>query len=429
MSNSVILERSMKADLNPDRLTFLPIDPFAAWPDVASRVAGLGGGQSSPGPGYAFQSLDIQPVIGPVRFTLQFHELAASRGTLTIRIQARSAYPGTVPVVIKSVALSLADVADRDGLVRVELMSRRNMVYMIGGTIDDDTDAQAIWLSLSLDPREREVSLLDAAPRDMPGPLPMVAPVGALLQRPELATMQPAILARPVSQAMTDSQCHDRLVTAWNEVLHQPEGTDLERWQQAFILQALHYYGIASDGGAALAMGGRRHPLPAYMAARGCTVLAAAMSCDDLPDGDPGLALERLNYPELCAPRRFFEAVHQTVFQDMAITPGVAGFDFLWSIDGPVGADARIWFPHMVRASMDCLRTGGLAIHMLRYSGEIGAPSDPGSTSYGRAEIERMALALIADGHEVAQLKFAIDAPQMPGDQHIPFALVIRRMR
>ena len=108
-------------------------------------------------------------------------------------------------------------------------------------------------------------------------------------------------------------------------------------------------------------------------------------------------------------------------------------------------ARARARFPQMLRDTMACLKPDGLAVHLLRYSGEIGtsaayhaATVDTGSEhdaadhdrgSYCRAEIERMALSLIADGHEVAQLKFDVDPRQAPGDRAIPFILVARRIR
>ena len=429
MSNLARLEQAAGIDSNPDRLEFLPIDPFAAKRDAASRVAGLGGEHASDDPGYVFQSLDIYPALGPVRFTLQFHQLAATTGTLIVRIFAISAHPGTVPMLVKSVAVDLSGVADNDGVFSVEMICRRNMVYTIGGTIDDDTDASALALSLSLDPRERDVPLPSDGPTKMSATVPGVARIENLLQRPELATMRPAVLARPVSQAMTAAQCRDPLISAWNGVIRQSGGAEFERWENAFILQVLHYYGIATDSGSGLRISSKRHPLPSYLAERGCTVLAAAMRRDDLPQGDPGLALEQLCYADLCTPRRFFEAVNLTLFEDLAIPPGLTGFDFLWSKDASVGPGARPRFPQMVRDSISCLRPGGLAIHMLRYSGEVGTPSHAASTSYGRAEIERMALSLIADGQEVAQLKFDVDTPAMPGDRGIPFALVARRMR
>ena len=115
-----------------------------------------------------------------------------------------------------------------------------------------------------------------------------------------------------------------------------------------------------------------------------------------------------------------------TVFEDLTIPMDLTGLDFLWSINAPTGARER--FPQMVRDSIRCLKLGGIAIHMLRYSGEIGAPTT-GSSSFGRAEIERMALSLVADGQEVAQLKFDVDTPDRPGDSAIPFALIGRRIK
>ena len=428
--STTITSTTTEIDHNPERLTFLPIDPFAARRDAASRITGLGGKRPGDEPGYVFQSLEIYPVLGSVRFTLHFHALEATTGTLTVRVHAlSSAYPATAAILVNTVTIPMRVIAEQNGFVHVALTSRRHMMYTIGGSIDDETDASAMALSLSLDPREREAPPPCAKPSKLPAPIPIVAPIERQLARPELATMMAPVLARPVSQAMTEAQNRDPLVAAWNAVLHQPDGGDGERWENALILQALHYYEMPANAGSGLGIA--RHPgrLPSYLAARGCTILVAATRHEDLPDGDPGLALERLVRPDLCSPRRFFEAVHQTLFQNLEIPPSLTGFDFLWSTGAPNGSGARACFPQMVRASIRCLRPGGIAIHMLRYSGEIGAPVPAGSESYGRSEIERMALSLVADGHEIAQLKFDVDRPDQPGDRAIPFALVAPRIR
>ena len=66
MSNTITRERTTDVDPNPDKLTFLPIDPFAAKRNVASRIAGLGGNDPGDESTYVFQSLEIFPVLGPV---------------------------------------------------------------------------------------------------------------------------------------------------------------------------------------------------------------------------------------------------------------------------------------------------------------------------------------------------------------------------
>ena len=422
-------DHDVVVDLNPDRLPFLPIDPFAARPGTASRVSGLGGDHPSQDPGYVFQSLDLYPVLGPVHFLLQFHGLIATTGSLTVQIDAFSYHPGTHPLPLKEIAIPMQAIVEAGGLVRVDLISRRNMGYRIGGRIDDDTDAQAIGLSLSLYPREREAPDLG---RDVRKPVvdrPDVTPVEGWVEKPELAVMRPARLACPVSQAMTPQQAADPLVAQWNAVLHQVDGNPAERWDNAIILQALHHYGVPTEAAAGLCIGGRPHRLPAYLAGRGCSILVGATHRGELPDGDPGLALEQLLHADLCAPLRFFEAVHLTLFDRLAIPAALGGFDFMWSLDACTGPDARALFPHMLRDSVRCLRPGGMAVHMLRYSGELGMPADPRSTSYGRAEIERMALSLVADGQEVAQLNFDTGGPDQPGDRHLGFALILRRTR
>ncbi|WP_010219024.1 hypothetical protein [Sphingomonas sp. PAMC 26621] len=440
MSDQMLLEPAESHDPNPDGLSFLPIDPFQARPHVASRIAPLGGPDAGEDPTYAFQSVQVFPPPGAVRFTLTFHDLLATTGTLSIRVHALSTFPGTAPMLLKTVTLDLAGIAVGDGMVEVAFESRRNMMYTLSGTIEDETDAVAHALSLTLTPRERDAPLPNADPVN-PSAAPRVARIAHHRERPELVTMQKPVLARPVSQAMTAPQIRDPLVAAWNGVLGQPDGSGAEAWENAFILQALAYYDVPTKDAAALGMFPAYHPLPSYLAGRGCTVLTAATQRDDWPEGDPGRALEQLHDRSLCNPRQFFDSVHLTLFEHLAVPPGLGGFDFLWSTGTSRDATTRARFPQMLRDSIACLKLGGVAIHMLRYSGEIGtlsyldtvdpdaAPNDPPWTSFARAEIERMALSLIADGHEVAQLKFDVDPRQGIGARNIPFALIARRMR
>ncbi|MDR6116757.1 MULTISPECIES: hypothetical protein [unclassified Sphingomonas] len=416
---------AMSADPNPERLTFLPIDPFAAHRQMASRIAGLGGEHRASEPGYAFQSLDIYPVLGPVRFTLHFHGLIAATGTLTVRIHAFSLHPGTAPVLVKEVDITLPKAMEDDGIIHVDIISRRNMGYMIGGAVNDDTDARADALSLILSPREREAPSLPHHVEKAPAPSPDVKKIDGWQEKPELATIQPVLFACPVSQPMTAAQLSDPLTIAWNAVLHQA-GCDIQNWEDAFILQALHYYDVVPKGGSGLGMGRRRSRLPAYFAGRGCAILSASLHHEDLPDGDPGLALELLEADDLCSPHRFYEVVHLTLFDRLTIPPSLTGFDFLWSTDAYDVPEAQERLPQMLRNSMRCLRPGGLAIHMLRYRPNASATGDTASAGFSRPEIERMALSLIADGQEVAQLNFATD-PQT-NDKPVPFALIARRI-
>lgn len=410
----------------PDQLSFLPIDPFAAFPQLASGVAGLGGDATGDAPGYVFQSLDIYPVLGPNRFTLHFHGLSATRGTLTVRVRALSSHPALppfpAPMPLLELTVPLHELAAHGGLLHVDLVGRRNMGCTIGGTIDDATDARASALSLSIDPRARAAPPLPDAPVERVAPPAVATAPAERAGRPELAVIGVPQLARPVSQAMTAAQLRDPLVAAWSAALRQDGGDPAERWGHAIILQALRHYGVDLDAARGLGIVTRAHPLPSYFAGRGGTTLVAVTRPEDLGEADPGVTLERWHDPDLCSPRRYAEAVHLTLFDRLALPAMREPFDAIWSIDAWRSAPDR--FPPMVRGAMPWLRPGGVAVHLLPYAGTLDHPAD--GRGLGRVEIERLALTLVADGHEVAQLDFALD-PASRGAT--PFALIARRPR
>ncbi|WP_174279092.1 hypothetical protein [Sphingomonas bacterium] len=409
---------------------FLPINPFGADSNLASRIAGLGGDRAPDDPGYTFRSSDIFPSPGLARFELHLHDLSARFGTLALRVEARSIYPGTAPIVVKDIAMPIAAVVAANGRAAISFVARRNMAYIVSGRIGDETDAWGSAASLSLYPRPSEATPLDDRPVPIP-PAPPERPSGAVrVGRPELVTADPPLLSAPVSQAMTIAQLRDPLLNAWADALGDEPGDDAARWGDAAVLQALHHYsgGAALVGGRVLGIAAEPRSLPAYLAGRGATVLIAAPARRDLPEVDPGLLLEQVARPALCAPAHFFAAVHATALTDLVLPSGLAGFDALWSADAAATGGDRVHLAAMMRVAMACLRPGGLAVHVLRYSGELAPSADPHSASHGRVEIERLALSLIADGHDVAPLAFTInDGDESGTDPCLPFVLITRR--
>ena len=86
------------------------------------------------------------------------------------------------------------------------------------------------------------------------------------------------------------------------------------------------------------------------------------------------------------------------------------GFDFLWSM-GTVGDfESTAAAADFVERAMECLRPGGIAIHMfpLVAQSALFIRASEG-VAVQRGDVERMALTLIARGNDIAQLKFGWD--------------------
>lgn len=416
-----------------DRYRPLPIDPFGAAPHLASRVIGLGGDRAPPNPAYVLETNPVRAAVGPIVFVVEIDQLQATSGTLVLHILARPAHLKTDLAPVATIAVSMADLMAHQGVACITTMGRRNMLYSVAAELSDDSDATASAIRVSLDRREES----DPAwqPRDVAARLAALPQRGpALRDKPELISMRSPLLMSPVSQAMTPRQ--------FAEPVFAERMADLDRqgsrgepgaWEDAVILQGLRYYGVLSSGaprGLCFDRAGRG--LPAYIASQGGSITVVrdwpgAPPVEDLAD-----ALADLARPAVCRPGVFEASVHLTTAAALDRGDEVANFDFLWSkgISDTVAGKAA--FGHFLLDSMRYLRFGGIAIHVIGYgatrgaAGEIGVGAKP--SHFIRQEIERLALSLVAQGQEVAQLKFAVEEIGTPDvGAPIPFAILARR--
>ena len=413
--------------IGEDAVSVMMIDAFSAAPLWSSRIPGLGGPKAAGDPSYVFRSAPTPFGLGRIVFTVRFHDLQATSGALVLQVATVSAYPGAPQAPLTTIVTAMADLAGEGGVKRIEFIGRRNMLYALAGNIYDETDATASAISITLDqggafdaPPEAHGAFLRETNAIARGDTGMHASALLLAQEP------PSLLG-PVSQAATWEQCDQAPFAEWMAALRRPAEPTPENWELAYILQSLRRYGGLRPGTSGLGFGERGKPLPALLAAMGCSVLVAAGQDAELPGSDPGLALEQLSQPELCPPDRFYRHVHFTTMDMSDIPHGLGDFDFLWSLgvaDRLPTVDAFLKF---VERSMDCLKSGGVAVHVLRL-GNIHGRFGDGRLALVRAEVERIALSLVSRGHQLAQLKF-LQSHAKKGRQTaaIPFGLIARR--
>jgi hypothetical protein len=399
----------------------LEIDPFAFTPAVASRIIGLGGVQAPPDGTYAFHTPYVFCAPGDAIFTLKFTSLHASIGNLTVRINAVSARPGANARTVKMTSKSLRDIAFLDGELHVSVSAKPDTLYAIFGSIYGPSDASAEAMTIFLD-RPDDGSAFDArlleARRTIFGQ-------DAIKGMTRLIATTPATLADPISQMCTAAQFDEPAFDHWCRVMHAENSRHRKQWEFVYILQSLSRYGMIEQGARGLGFGCGQEPLPAIFAAAGCSIVAT-----DLPSGDERagdwsasgqhtLDREILRRPHLCPDARFDEAV---TFQpvDMNHIPNtLAGFDFCWSacaLEHLGSIQAGLDF---IRNSLDTLHPGGLAVHTTEFNLTSNSDTlDHDSTVlFRRKDFERLALDLVASGHEVAQFNY--DQGNAPIDNHV----------
>ncbi len=409
----------------PVRSDPLAIDPFGATPHFASRLDGLGGTLLSENPGYVFLTLNVAPALGAVKFDIQLHDLYATTGTLVLRVLATSVFPGAGSVPVLTSTFLLADLPAKGGKAHVEFFARRNMFYALEASIDDDSDARADAISILLDRRDDS----DGANARFLSDRGEGRAAGVLRSRvcatPTMVSTRAPRLAQPISQVMTTGQFSEAAFSDWMIELRQPAESDPARWADAYILQTLRHYDAVSAGATALGIGPAQSALPAYLAGRDCTILAATVHSDIVSDTDPGIALEGLVHSDLCPMDRFEQAVHTTVFERTAMPPGLRNFDFIWVNEGgDFGIDYGVIESFMIDV-MGRLRVGGIVVYILPYvaSSQIGGGAK--RAGFSRIEIERLALSLVSYGHEVGQLAFGSNSAS-PAPNGL-FGLIARR--
>jgi SAM-dependent methyltransferase len=211
-----------------------------------------------------------------------------------------------------------------------------------------------------------------------------------------------------------------------------PEHSHRKQWEFVYILQALQKYGMLAEGRRGLGFGVGAEILPAFFASMGCTIVAT-----DLPDGsqeaagwrDSGQhaqALASLPRPAFCTEQAFRDHVSFRAVDMNHIPADLTGFDFCWSACayehlGSIKAGLAF-----VKESVRRLRPGGVAVHTseLNLTSNRRTVDHDATVLFRRRDMERLALDLMREGHEVAP--FTYDMGDSPLDEHIDLPPYLR---
>jgi len=235
----------------------------------------------------------------------------------------------------------------------------------------------------------------------------------------ELARAAPAPPVDPWSPRAssclcTQARCASPTYAEWCRRLGLAPLFNRKHWEYAYATFVLDEMGAVGDGRRGVGFGVGREPLPAYLAARGCSVVATDQpstnddaarwaSTGEYTGARDGLARPELCDPQLFDPRVYFRAVDMT-----AVPDDLSGFDFCWSLCamehlGSLDAGTRF-----VERSLQCLRPGGVAVHTteMNISSDDRTLVDGPTVLYRRRDIESLVARLETKGHQVAALDF-----------------------
>lgn len=385
------------------------LNAFGFWPASASRIMGLGGKVVDPDPNYAFHSNYAEIGTGIVRCALRFERLEASVGLLTIRVNGLPPGPGARAETIRTWTASLRDLAEGEGIAEVSFQASAGTRYAVLGHIYDETDARSHELEITL------VTDIETASNEQRAATRKSIFGRRVFRRAtRMFLPEAADLADPVCQACTPAQLDEPAYGRWIDEMKTARLRHRSQWEAVYVLQALWRYGMLRPGARGLGFGVGATPLPAVMAAHGCTVVAS-----DSPGLDArARSIEALRFPEICADEVFDRQVSFRSVDMTNIPLDLAGFDFVWSAGaiehlGSIEAGQTFF-----RNSMGCLTFGGLAVHTTTFnvSSNLDTIDNEETVLFRKQDLEKVAVDLVSRGHYVAQFKY--DLGKAPIERH-----------
>ncbi|SEN63775.1 hypothetical protein SAMN05192583_3217 [Sphingomonas gellani] len=379
------------------------LDPFEFHGHPASCIAGLGGSVPLPDPSYAFHTPYVPVARGHAHFLVRFANLQARRGSLVLRVHMLPDEPGATAQLVTSHRVQLNWLAHHGGETQLRFEAFRGARYALMGVVPDQLDAHAEGLSIILDrPATAEDLAITgdvAEARSTIFGSATVKPVPV----PLLLSLDAPSFAQPVSQPCTAKQMRETTFRDRCRSLGLPTDTP-EDWQRAYAVQALDRYGMMQPGARGLMLGQDHAVVRRALEAAGASCHRLSLR-DTSSQGEPADGF--------------------TI--DPATLPGeLYGFDFLLSIRVTDGLGDGRTAALFLEQTMECLRPGGLAVHMMGYH---PASSTIPTVTFDRNGLERVAVALISRGHQVARMKPALAQHRVMAGEGgvVPFGLITQR--
>lgn len=241
-----------------------------------------------------------------------------------------------------------------------------------------------------------------------------VAALERAARPPATEPVDPRFPAGILSRTCTQDQVEAPWFAAWCRAMGEEPKLHRKLWEWAYLVRALDELGVLAPGHRGLGFGVGREGMVAFLAGRGCDVVATDLA----PDAAEALlwtnaaqhaegVLDGLSRPELCDPVDFAERVTWRPVDMRAVPADLAGgFDFCWSacaFEHLGSIEAGLQF---VVDSLATLRPGGVAVHTT----ELNLASDTETIESGptvlfrRSDLEALAERIEAQGHQVARL-------------------------
>lgn len=211
------------------------------------------------------------------------------------------------------------------------------------------------------------------------------------------------------SRLCTQDQLRSAEYATWCRQMRDLPRMHRKQWEFCFVAEALSKAGALYPGARGLGFGVGQEPLPSLFASYGCEIVATDL--DEEQAQQTGWAnsrqhmktLQMMNSRGICRQEAFDRLVSMKIADMNDIPTDFQDFDFTWSSCSLEHLGSLEHGLEFVRNSLKCLRPGGMAVHTTEYnvSSDNDTVSKGGTVIYRRQDIERLAEALRAEGHEI----------------------------
>jgi SAM-dependent methyltransferase len=201
----------------------------------------------------------------------------------------------------------------------------------------------------------------------------------------------------------------------WCSSIKEQPRLHRKQWEFVYICQALYERGLLMPGRKGLGFGVGKEPLPALFASYGASILASDLDLNTAKDlgwvdtSQHSNDLSELNTLGLCEEEMFKLAVKFRNIDMNFVPKDLHDFDFCWSSCAFEHLGSISKGLDFVRASVDTLKPGGIAIHTTELnlsSNTDTLDNNPSFVIFRRRDLEALATSLEKDGHWVEPIDF-----------------------
>jgi hypothetical protein len=399
------------------------IEPFSYFSSHASAIVGLGGPDIGPDPNYCFHTHYDAYRPGAVIFNITIADAHASFGELAIRIHAHKPDSSLDISLVAGTRAVLDGIEGEDIQLTLRIAAIPGVLYAMYGYLSEPSDLRASHVRIAVEERGDDAT-------DIPLEIearPTAFDKGEFDFPDRMVADHAPSFRYPVSQPCTIGQIKSSdFAESWSNISCRDEEI-IERWRTIFPLQVLETYGMLRPGAAGLLIDSPSSPLLPALRGFGATLLVLSPVEDRGPEsGQPVPGDSGEIDDSILTEFREFNLENIKVL-------GGRQFDFAVSMRTVNRLESTTAINQLIEHVLKHMLLKGIAVFLFDYA-VVALERDVLAQSSGigflphRDDIEQMAMRIMGEGCEIAQLSFPDGmGGNVAAEAVVPFGLIVRR--